>query len=188
MQDTFKDLGDLFEEASGKKCWPSKAKAATASTRCAADPHSNKHVQRASGEQLPTGTRPQQATAAKMNRLLTANFTEKMSTEGAKHKAKAAEKDAVKQEKLQEVAEGGKNAEESKKDKKAKKKASKEKNGDGLKRPPSAYMLYNNYRRPVLRQENPSKYYPFNQFFCMFNQLICGAIELSLPDISRVIG
>eukprot|EP00351_Strombidinopsis_sp_SopsisLIS2011_P006015 CAMPEP_0116872048 /NCGR_PEP_ID=MMETSP0463-20121206/2679_1 /TAXON_ID=181622 /ORGANISM="Strombidinopsis sp, Strain SopsisLIS2011" /LENGTH=126 /DNA_ID=CAMNT_0004511641 /DNA_START=342 /DNA_END=722 /DNA_ORIENTATION=- len=105
--------------------------------------------------------------AATTNKSLTHCFTEKLATEGAKHKSKAAEKDAAKLEKLQETVETSKSAEETKKDKKAKKKASKEKNGDGLKRPPSAYMLYNNYRRPVLRTENPKS---------------------SLPDISRVIG
>jgi hypothetical protein len=40
-------------------------------------------------------------------------------------------------------------------------------NGNELKRPLSAYMLYNNHRRPVLRQEHP---------------------ELSLPDLSKLIG
>lgn len=38
---------------------------------------------------------------------------------------------------------------------------------DGLKRPLSAYMLYNNYRRPVLRSEHP---------------------ELQLTDLSKLIG
>jgi hypothetical protein len=39
--------------------------------------------------------------------------------------------------------------------------------GNELKRPLSAYMLYNNHRRPILRAEHP---------------------ELILPDISRLIG
>lgn len=40
-----------------------------------------------------------------------------------------------------------------------KKKKSKEehKEGDAPKKPLSAYMLYNNYRRPVLRKEYPGK-------------------------------
>ena len=98
-----------------------------------------------------------QKVPAKRIKSLTGEFTEKLATEGAKHKAKAAEKEASRQDKQKEEIESTKVVEDSKKDKKAKKKASKEKNGDGLKRPPSAYMLYNNYRRPVLRQENPSK-------------------------------
>lgn len=43
----------------------------------------------------------------------------------------------------------------------------KDANGNELKRPLSAYMLYNNHRRPTLRQEHP---------------------ELSLPDLSKLIG
>ena len=45
---------------------------------------------------------------------------------------------------------------EEKKDK-AKKKVVKDANGNELKRPLSAYMLYNNHRRPTLRQEHPGK-------------------------------
>ena len=52
----------------------------------------------------------------------------------------------------------GKSAKDEKKEKLAKKKANKDANGkDLIKRPLSAYMLYNNYRRPVLRQEHPGK-------------------------------
>lgn len=40
-------------------------------------------------------------------------------------------------------------------------------NGNELKRPLSAYMLYNNHRRPVLRNEHP---------------------DLTLPDLSKLIG
>lgn len=40
--------------------------------------------------------------------------------------------------------------------KKDKKKA-KKKDNDGLKRPLSAYMLFNNERRPLLRENDPSK-------------------------------
>jgi len=47
-------------------------------------------------------------------------------------------------------------AKEEKKDK-AKKKVMKDANGNELKRPLSAYMLYNNHRRPTLRSEHPGK-------------------------------
>ena len=40
---------------------------------------------------------------------------------------------------------------------KAKKKVVKDANGNELKRPLSAYMLYNNHRRPTLRTEHPGK-------------------------------
>lgn len=40
---------------------------------------------------------------------------------------------------------------------KAKKKVVKDANGNELKRPLSAYMLYNNHRRPTLRSEHPGK-------------------------------
>ena len=43
------------------------------------------------------------------------------------------------------------------KDKMEKKAQMKEANGNDLKRPLSAYMLFNNYRRPVLRSEHPGK-------------------------------
>jgi hypothetical protein len=42
--------------------------------------------------------------------------------------------------------------------KEEKKKKKKEKDPDALKRPLSAYMLYNNYRRPMLRELDSSKY------------------------------
>jgi len=45
---------------------------------------------------------------------------------------------------------------ESKKDKKAKRAEA----NDGLKRPLSAYMLFNNYRRPALREQDPSATLP----------------------------
>lgn len=60
---------------------------------------------------------------------------------------------------------GGLTKEEKKE--KAKKKVVKDANGNELKRPLSAYMLYNNHRRPTLRTEHP---------------------ELSLPDLSKLIG
>jgi len=50
---------------------------------------------------------------------------------------------------------------------KPKKKVMKDANGNFLKRPLSAYMLYNNYRRPTLRSEHP---------------------DLSLPSLSKLIG
>jgi len=40
---------------------------------------------------------------------------------------------------------------------KAKKKVVKDANGNEIKRPLSAYMLYNNHRRPTLRSEHPGK-------------------------------
>ena len=42
-----------------------------------------------------------------------------------------------------------------KKDKKEKKAQLIDENGNELKRPLSAYMLFNNYRRPVIRNEHP---------------------------------
>jgi hypothetical protein len=47
----------------------------------------------------------------------------------------------------------------SEKKKKDKKTPLKDSNGNELKRPLSAYMLFNNYRRPVLRAEHPGKKY-----------------------------
>lgn len=41
--------------------------------------------------------------------------------------------------------------------KKERRKAAAESGLPGIKKPLSAYMLYNNYRRPVLRSEYPSK-------------------------------
>lgn len=43
------------------------------------------------------------------------------------------------------------------KKKKKKTKEEKDKNGDGLKRPLSAYMLFNNHRRPILKKEHQGK-------------------------------
>jgi len=45
-----------------------------------------------------------------------------------------------------------------------------------MKRPLSAYMLYNNYRRPVLRKEHPGMI------------ILIKHLELTLPDVSKVIG
>ena len=54
------------------------------------------------------------------------------------------------------IAKKGDGSKEEKKEK-PKKKTPKDINGNELKRPLSAYMLYNNHRRPVLRQEHPGK-------------------------------
>ena len=79
---------------------------------------------------------------------------------GTRHKDKAAEKD---EQRLNEVLgsspnldKKGEPVKEEKKEK-PKKKTPKDANGNDLKRPLSAYMLYNNHRRPVLRQEHPGK-------------------------------
>lgn len=53
----------------------------------------------------------------------------------------------------------GKKKGEKEKKKKKKSKEEKQKNGgEGLKRPLSAYMLFNNHRRPILKKEHPGKY------------------------------
>jgi hypothetical protein len=82
---------------------------------------------------------------------------------GAKHKHKEKDKAEKKAEKEriegetqgQEDVEGGKKRK--KKEKKQKKNKEEKKNGDGLKKPLSAYMLYTTYRRPFLRKEHPCK-------------------------------
>ena len=51
----------------------------------------------------------------------------------------------------------GKGASKEEKKEKAKKKVMKDANGNEIKRPLSAYMLYNNHRRPTLRTEHPGK-------------------------------
>ena len=50
-----------------------------------------------------------------------------------------------------------KGASKEEKKEKAKKKVMKDANGNEIKRPLSAYMLYNNHRRPTLRTEHPGK-------------------------------
>ena len=58
------------------------------------------------------------------------------------------------------------------KDKKEKKSQIKDASGNDLKRPLSAYMLFNNYRRPVLRSEHPGKYKIKNQHtYCLLDVL-----------------
>lgn len=51
-------------------------------------------------------------------------------------------------------------------------------NGNEVKRPLTAYMLFNNYRRPMLRSEHPGK---FKILFTIY-------LDLSLPDLSKLIG
>jgi len=101
--------------------------------------------------------------------------------QGAKHKSKAADKEEQRNAALE--AEPG-----SGKDKKDKKKSQplKDANGNDLKRPLSAYMLYNNYRRPVLRSEHPGKW-PFRNS-TPSRTLSHLTLELSLPDLSKLIG
>lgn len=95
-----------------------------------------------------------------------------ISVAGAKHKVKAAEKEEQRQASLAAQAsspatataepakvsptkEAGKKT--PKDSTKKKEKASGDAAGNELKRPLSAYMLYNNHRRPTLRAEHPGK-------------------------------
>jgi hypothetical protein len=72
--------------------------------------------------------------------------------DGHQHKAHKTEK-APKHEEV--------HAQPEKEDKKEKKKnKKKEADPNGLKRPLSAYMLYNNFRRPALKEADPSKFVP----------------------------
>lgn len=87
---------------------------------------------------------------------------------GCRHKDKAVEK----HESRVAAATGAgaspsKSTTKEEKKEKAKKKVIRDANGNEIKRPLSAYMLYNNHRRPTLRTEHP---------------------ELSLPDLSKLIG
>lgn len=75
---------------------------------------------------------------------------------GAKHKQKEKEKTETKSLK-HGAGENGVTKGKGESEKKKKKKSKEEKKDEGTKRPLSAYMLYNNYRRPVLRKEHPSK-------------------------------
>ena len=85
---------------------------------------------------------------------------------------------------LSNIAKKGDGQKEEKKEK-PKKKTPKDANGNELKRPLSAYMLYNNHRRPVLRQEHPGKYF---QDAMYPSNLSIHLLELSLPDLSKLIG
>ena len=80
-------------------------------------------------------------------------------TDGTRHKAKAAEKAEERVEAVVGSSSPDKKGEAAKDEKKEKpkKKTPKDANGNDLKRPLSAYMLYNNHRRPVLRNEHPGK-------------------------------
>jgi hypothetical protein len=95
-----------------------------------------------------------------------------ISVGGAKHKVKAAEKEEQRQASLAAQAsspatataepakvsptkEAGKKT--PKDSTKKKEKASGDAAANELKRPLSAYMLYNNHRRPTLRAEHPGK-------------------------------
>lgn len=70
--------------------------------------------------------------------------------------------------------------------KNSKEKSSKKKDDDnGLKKPLSAYMLFNNFRRPVLRDEYPRKFL-FGYWFQMSNFFLF--VELKLTEISKLIG
>lgn len=79
---------------------------------------------------------------------------------GAKHKIKEKEKsfDVVSQGKASTDVKQAASAkgEAASKDKKQKQPV-KDEHGIELKRPQTAYMLFNNYRRPVLRSEHPGK-------------------------------
>lgn len=77
-------------------------------------------------------------------------------------KARPAESKPAKQE-APSTAAAKDGHEDKKKDKKEKKKHKKDE--DGPKRPLSAYMLYNNYRRPMLREQDPSKFKFFTYLF-----------------------
>lgn len=59
------------------------------------------------------------------------------------------------------VAVGGtpKTKGEKEKKKKKKTKEDKDKNGQVLKKPLSAYMLFNNHRRPIIKKEHPGNYW-----------------------------
>jgi hypothetical protein len=80
-------------------------------------------------------------------------------TDGARHKDKAATKA---EEKVAAAAakatSGGKSAAKEEKPEKEKKKVLLDTDGNELKKPLSAYMLYNNHRRPVLKTEHPGKF------------------------------
>lgn len=96
-----------------------------------------------------------------------------MHPEGAKHKQKEADKEAGQQRASTPAQITKENlaslnnpevksakvekAEKSEKGKDKKKTPLKDANGNEIKRPLTAYMLFNNYRRPMLRTEHPGK-------------------------------
>lgn len=114
---------------------------------------------------------------------------------GAKHKGKAAEKEEQRQASLAAIAlsqpattpadatkaspakePAGKKTPKDP-SKKKEKTVTADAQGNELKKPLSAYMLYNNHRRPTLRAEHPGK--------C--HRRLTSA-ELALPDLSKLIG
>ena len=107
---------------------------------------------------VPTGERPRPEKS--LPAFATASLTvARQQANGTRHKDKAAEKDAQRLDDALGTASPDKKGEAGKEEKKEKpkKKTPKDANGNDLKRPLSAYMLYNNHRRPVLRSEHPGK-------------------------------
>jgi hypothetical protein len=79
---------------------------------------------------------------------------------GAKHKSKAADKEAATTDNDKVSSKDGKESKGKHADGKKQKKEKvqlKDANGNDLKRPLTAYMLYNNFRRPILKEEHPGK-------------------------------
>lgn len=68
---------------------------------------------------------------------------------------------------------------EESKEPKEKEKKKKKKDENGIKKPLSAFMLYTNHRRPIVREEYPGK---CESFVTMF------AVELKLVELSKIIG
>lgn len=93
------------------------------------------------------------------------------STHGAKHKSKAHDKEERSKKHGDENGsgkddkEGRKHSSKGDKEKAPKEKKHKEvlkdANGNDLKRPLTAYMLFNNFRRPVLQKDHPGECCPF---------------------------
>lgn len=92
---------------------------------------------------------------------------------GAKHKSKAAEKEAAQSESKSAKEDGRKSKDKADKGEKTKEKKQKETlkdaNGNDLKRPLTAYMLFNNFRRPILQKDHPGK---FTRFILAFRRLL----------------
>jgi len=89
---------------------------------------------------------------------------------GAKHKSKATDKDTTARH-VSKDEDGRKSSNKETKSEKSKVKHQREvlkdANGNDLKRPLTAYMLFNNFRRPVLQKDHP---------------------DFSLTDLSKLIG
>jgi hypothetical protein len=73
---------------------------------------------------------------------------------GARHKTKAAEKEAINLDTPKKLSPQSV-TEATDKVKKQKKQPLVDQNGNELKRPLSAYMLFANFRRPILKQDHP---------------------------------